>query len=40
MNEIRFLMLMCILGVARIVNAHKQVSEIEARNAAINILRT
>ena len=39
MNEIRFLMLMCILGVVGIVNAQQQVSEIEARNAAINTLR-
>ena len=38
MNKIRFLVLMCILEVAGIVNAQQQVSEIEARNAAINTL--
>ena len=32
-------MLMCILGVAGIVNAQQQVGETEARNAAINTLR-
>jgi hypothetical protein len=38
MNKIRFLVLMCILGAAGIVNAQQQVSEIEARNAAMNML--
>ena len=38
MNKIRFLMLMCILGVAGIVNAQQQVGETMARNAAINTL--
>jgi len=38
MNKIRFLVLMCIIGITKITNAQQQVSEIEARNAAINTL--
>jgi len=36
MQKIIFLMVMCILLVAGKINAQQQVSEIEARNAAIN----
>jgi len=38
MNKKRFLVLTCILWFAGIVDAQQQVSEIEARNAAINTL--
>ena len=36
MNKIRFLVLTCILGIAGKINAQQQVSETEARNAAID----
>jgi len=39
MNKKRFLIFTCILWFAGIVNAQQQVSEIEARNAAISTLR-
>jgi len=39
MRKISFLMVLCIIEIAKITNAQQQVSENEARNAAINTLR-
>ena len=39
MGKIKFLMVLCIIGIVEITNAQQQVSETEARNAAINTLR-
>ena len=39
MRKISFLISLCIIGIAGIVNAQQQVSETEAKNAAINTLR-
>ena len=39
MSNIKFLMVLCILGIAGKINAQQQVSKEEATNAAINTLR-
>jgi len=39
MSKIKFLMVLCIIGIAKITNAQQQVSETEAKNAAVNALR-
>jgi hypothetical protein len=38
MRKINFLIVLCIIGITKITNAQQQVSEIEARNAAMNTL--
>jgi hypothetical protein len=39
MRKISFLIGLCIIGITKMSNAQQQVSEIEAKNAAINTLR-
>jgi len=38
MSKVNFLIILCIVGITKITSAQQQVSEIEARNAAINTL--
>ena len=38
MNKKRFLIILCVLLITEIANAQQQVSENEAKNAAINTL--
>jgi len=38
MSKIKFLMILCIIGIAGKINAQQQVSKVEVKNAAINTL--